>query len=79
MMKIIKCVLGETIDEIGTTRNAIAVESRVRPSTIYNIANNNVLSITFDTLTKILEALDVIAQEKGINRTFDVSDVFVYE
>jgi len=78
-MKKIKCTLRQTIEEIGTTRNAVAVESRVRPSTIYDITNNDVLSITFDTLTKILEALDVIAQEKGINREFDVSDVFVYE
>jgi len=78
-MKEIKCTLGKTIEDIGTTRNALSVQSRVRSNTIINIVNDEVSYITFDALTKILEALDVIAKEKGINRTFDVSDVFVYE
>ena len=78
-MKRIKCTLGKTIEELGTTRNALSVQSRVRSNTIINIVNDDVSSVTFETLTKILEALDVIAQEKGINRSFDVSDVFVYE
>jgi len=78
-MKDIKFTLGKTIEEIDTTANAVAVQARIRPNAVYDLVNKKAPSITFKTLTKILEALDVIAQEKDINRTFDVSDVFVYE
>jgi len=78
-MKDIKFTLGKTIEEIDTTANAVAVQARIRPNAVYDLVNKKAPSITFKTLTKILEALHVIAQEKDINRTFDVSDVFVYE
>ena len=74
-MKEIKCTLGKTIEDIGTTRNALPVQSRVRSNRIINIVNDEVSYVTFDVLTKILEALDVIAKEKGINRELDRKSV----
>lgn len=68
-----------TINELKITRNALAVEAKVRPLTINEIASGKVKQVNFVTLYKILDALNKIAIEKGINKTYSVSDIFDYK
>lgn len=77
-MERIECTLQETLDEIGISKNKLAVESKIRPNTIINIANDKAKSVNFDTLVKIISTLSSLAKENGIIRSFGVSDVFVY-
>jgi DNA-binding Xre family transcriptional regulator len=68
--------LEETLKDIDTTRNALAVESRVRPATINELVSGNAKQISFKTLKEIIEALNRISEEKGINNTYNVEDIF---
>lgn len=70
--------LEKTLGELGITRNALAVEAKIRPLTINEIVSGNVKQINFSTLESILEALNRIAKEKGKEKQFKVTDVFEY-
>ncbi|MEH7346002.1 helix-turn-helix domain-containing protein [Bacillus sp. JJ1532] len=70
--------LNETLDELNIKRNALAVEAKVRPLTINEIASGKAKQITFVTLKKILDALNQIAKDKGINKTYTIEDVVKY-
>ncbi|PKJ54664.1 helix-turn-helix domain-containing protein [Bacillus sp. SN10] len=70
--------LGETMEEIGITKNKLSVESKVRPATISNLVNGEVGLVRFDTLKAILDALNELASEKGIDKTYQIEDVVQY-
>ncbi|MEH7380859.1 XRE family transcriptional regulator [Bacillus sp. JJ1533] len=71
--------LGETLKELDdTTRNALAVEAKIRPLTINEIVNGEVKQINLRTLGDIIETLNRIAHEKGIQKKYNVTDIFEY-
>lgn len=71
--------LKDTIKRLNTTPNRIAVEAKVRPPTVYNMVENKTSRVSMDTLADIIDALNVIAEERGIQEEFDVEDVFIYK
>lgn len=72
----IRITLNETLEGNGKlTRNAIAVQAKIRPATLHDIVKGNSKSITFTTLSAILNAMN----ELDDTRSYDISDVFVYE
>lgn len=71
--------LDKTLKELGITRNALAVESKIRPLTVNEIESGKAKQINFVTLQSILKSINRIAAEKGINKTYTISDVFEYE
>ncbi|OMC97840.1 XRE family transcriptional regulator [Paenibacillus odorifer] len=73
-----KFKLGATLDVLGTTRNKIAVESKTRPATILDLAGGDTRTIKLDTLANILDALNELAKEKGIERTIGIDDIIEY-
>lgn len=77
-MSKIKFTIGKTLNSLNITKHKLATESKVRYNTITDMASNQTKSINIQTLTAILDALNEIANEKGIKRTIDVSDVFIY-
>jgi DNA-binding Xre family transcriptional regulator len=70
--------LEKTLTELDITRNALAVESKTRPLTINEIVSGKPKQINFSTLQSILVALNRIAAEKGINKKYNVTDIFEY-
>lgn len=70
--------LSKTLDELDIKRNALAVEAKVRPVTINELANGKAKQINFITLKKILDALNQFAKDKGINKTYTIEDVVKY-
>ncbi|OAK38929.1 control protein [Bacillus wiedmannii] len=70
--------LGETMEEIGITKNKLAVESKVRPATISNLVNGEVGLVRIDTLQSILDALNQLAAENNIDKTYRIEDVVQY-
>ncbi|GAA0427258.1 helix-turn-helix transcriptional regulator [Virgibacillus salarius] len=59
MKATVKLTLNETIEKTeGLTRNKIAVQGRIRPATISELCNGKSKSISFETLTKIIDALN---------------------
>ncbi len=71
----IKITLNETLENTTLTRNAIAVKAGIRPATLHELVNNKSKGITFETLSKILNAMN----ELDTTRTYDITDIFVYE
>ncbi|OMD44477.1 XRE family transcriptional regulator [Paenibacillus odorifer] len=73
-----KFKLGATLDLLGTTRNKIAVESKTRPATILDLASGDTRTVKLDTLANILDTLNALAKEKGIERTIGIDDIIEY-
>ncbi len=72
----IKITLNETLEgNRKLTRNAIAVQAKIRPATLHDIVKGNSKSITFATLGAILDAMN----ELDDTRSYDICDVFVYD
>lgn len=73
----IKITLGKTLEENkgNLTRNAIAVQAKVRPATLHDIVKGNSKSITFETLGAILDAMNELDE----TRSYDITEVFIYE
>jgi len=77
-MSKIKFTLGKTLNELNITKNKLAVESKVRYNTVMDMVTNQSKSINILTLMAILDTLNEIAEEKGLNREIDVDDIFIY-
>ncbi|MBT2682636.1 helix-turn-helix transcriptional regulator [Bacillus sp. ISL-37] len=71
--------LERSMGELKLTRNALAVEAKVRPATINDLVNGNAKQINFETLKAVIDALNRMAFEKGIVKRHTVEDVFTYE
>ncbi len=71
--------LGETLKELDTSRNALAVEAKIRPATINELVNGKMKQFNFETLADILKALNRITEEKGHLKKYNVNDVFEYD
>lgn len=72
-------MLPETLEELGMTRNALAVEAKVRPASINDIHSGKTRSINFETMADILDALNRTAFEQGKSKQHTVEDVFIYD
>lgn len=61
----VKITLNETINKYeGLTRNAVAVEAKVRPATVNDLCSNVSKAIKFDTLERIVNALNTLTGER---------------
>lgn len=71
--------LEDTLKELGITKNALSVESKVRPGTIADIVNGKAKSVSFETLTAIIDALNRIRLESGKEpKRYGIEDVFTH-
>lgn len=71
--------LGKTLDELKITKNRLAVEAKIRPNTISNLVNGDVNSIRMDTLQAIIDTLNMLAKENGIEKGYGITDVLIHE
>jgi len=78
-MSIIKSTLQQTLDELEITRNKLSVESKVRAATLQSIVDEKASSIRFDTLIALLDTINEIAQQKGLNKRYGIEDIIKYE
>lgn len=76
---MIKITLQNTLDELGITRNKLAVESKIRPATLHSLVKGHGAMIKFETLDALLNAINEIAIEKNINKRYTITDIIDYE
>jgi predicted transcriptional regulator len=74
----IEFVLSKTLKELDITPNYLAVESKVRPNTVYSMTSGEAKSLRVDILEKILITLNEIAETKGIQRVITTDDVVTF-
>ncbi|WP_088049799.1 helix-turn-helix domain-containing protein [Virgibacillus dakarensis] len=81
MKATVKITLDETIKKSKgeLTRNKIAVQGRIRPATISELCNGKSKSISFDTLTRILDAMNEINHQNGGKKRYQIEDVLTVE
>lgn len=70
----VKVTLGETLDSVGLSRNAIAVEGKIRPATIGELCNGKSKAISFETLERIVNALTTLTGDR-----YEISDILTIE
>lgn len=62
---LIKVTLEDTIKRHhGLSRNAIAVEGKIRPATLSELVNGKSKAVSFETLTRIIRAMDTLTGER---------------
>ncbi|MEY8731009.1 XRE family transcriptional regulator [Peribacillus frigoritolerans] len=71
--------LNAILGEIKETRNKIAVEAKVRPATIYDMAEGKTKRIELATIESILDVINEFARNvEGLNKTYTIDDLFKY-
>ncbi|OPH47595.1 hypothetical protein BC351_10410 [Paenibacillus ferrarius] len=71
--------LDEILNELGITRNHLAVEAKVRPTTLLEMVHGKTQAVKFDTLIKILDTLNIIAFKNCFERRYTIGDLIKYE
>ncbi|MEK4081592.1 helix-turn-helix domain-containing protein [Solibacillus sp. FSL K6-1126] len=72
----IKITLNETLERDGCklTKNAIAVEAKIRPGTLSDLVNGKSKGVTFDTIEKVIDAMNRLDPSGH----YKLTDVFDY-
>jgi DNA-binding Xre family transcriptional regulator len=70
--------LGNVLHELEITKNALAVEAKVRPATVATYAKGDVSRIEVDTLINLLDAINRIAAGRGIKKKYGIEDIVTY-
>lgn len=73
-----KYELSSVLEELGQTRNWLAVESKVRPGTIYDLHDGKTKRIELETMERILYVLNSYAKQKGIEVTYTLDSLISY-
>lgn len=78
--KNVRFVLKDTLEELSSSGvnisgYRIAVESKIRPNSIYDILENRKKTISLEHLSAIRNALNIIAKEEGLPQKFDITDI----
>ena len=60
----VKITLEHTLNKAGLSRNAVAVEGKIRPATISELINGKSKLISFDTLQRIVTAINTLTGER---------------
>ncbi|MFS1519657.1 helix-turn-helix domain-containing protein [Bacillus sp. SCS-151] len=77
-MNGIHCKLNEILEELDLSFYRIALDSGIRKSTISDLVNNRMKGIRMSTLYELIHTLNQLAAEKGIDKKYDVGDLFHY-
>lgn len=70
----VKITLNDTLNKRRLSRNAVAVEGKIRPATISELCNDKSKAISFDTLQRIILALNALTGEEH-----SVDDVIIID
>lgn len=70
--------LEHILNDLGITKNKLAVEAKLRPNLISELVEGKTKAVKLDTLAKILETLNRLSREQGLSNIYDVGDLFSY-
>ncbi len=70
--------LDNVLEDLELTRNALAVRAGVRPATLADLHEGKTKRVELPTFAKILDALNAVAREKGINETYTIDSIVEY-
>jgi DNA-binding Xre family transcriptional regulator len=70
--------LGKILAELDMTKNALAVEGKIRPATLSKYEKGEVDRIEVATLTGILDTANRLAVQKGEAPKYGIEDLITY-
>ena len=76
MKATVKITLGQTLIDNDITRNAVAVEGKIRPATIGELCNGKSKAISFDTLERIVNAMNTLDKN---GKQYGIHDILTIE
>ena len=76
MIAKVKITLNDTLEYNGLTRNAVAVEGKIRPATISELCNGKSKAISFETLERIANAMTTL---DNTGKLYGIHDVLTIE
>ncbi|MGE6756244.1 helix-turn-helix domain-containing protein [Rossellomorea sp. NPDC071047] len=71
--------LDRVLEDLDISPNRLSVEAKVRPNTIYNMVYNEAVRFHFDTVIKVLVALNEIADQEGIHKEYNIGDILEFK
>jgi DNA-binding Xre family transcriptional regulator len=71
--------LGDILEELAISKNALAVEGKIRPATVAKYETGDMGRIEIETLVGMLDTLNRMAAEKGLNKTYSIEDLIEYK
>jgi predicted transcriptional regulator len=74
----IEFTLQQVLDELHITGSRIASISNIRSNTIYEMVNNTTKSVNMKTLAKLIDTLNEVSRDRGINKRIEISDILRY-
>ncbi|MCU5196457.1 helix-turn-helix domain-containing protein [Enterococcus faecium] len=74
----IQFTLEKTLNELNMSPYRLSVISQVRSNTITDMVNNQSSRINISTLELIITSLNKIADERNLDRSYNIDDVFIY-
>ncbi|MED1406928.1 hypothetical protein P4U07_30045 [Bacillus mycoides] len=74
----IQFTLAKTLNDLNISPYRFSVISTVRSNTITDMVNNQSSRLNISTLELIITALNKIAEERKLDYSYDISDVFIY-
>jgi len=76
----VKITLDDTINNTDNlTRNKIAVEGKIRPATLSELCNGKSKAISFETLTRIIDAMNKLNHQDGGKRRYKLEDIMTVD
>ncbi|WP_172249920.1 helix-turn-helix domain-containing protein [Saccharibacillus deserti] len=76
---MIKIVLEESLERLGVSMRQLALRAGLRPNTVTELTGNRAKQANFETLDKILNAMNEIAEERKLRVSFSILDIISYE
>lgn len=76
MNATVKITLGQTLIDNDITRNAVAVEGKIRPATISELCNGGSKALSFDTLARIVNAMNTLDKN---GKLYGIHDILTIE
>ncbi|MCY8099437.1 helix-turn-helix transcriptional regulator [Bacillus swezeyi] len=67
--------LNDILDELGITKNKLAVEAKVRPATIGDLCDGKTKRLELETIEKILNVLNDFSEAKS----YTIDDIILYK
>ncbi|ALS22089.1 hypothetical protein [Paenibacillus naphthalenovorans] len=77
-MSRIEFTINDTLEELGITKNKLAVEAKLRPNLILELTSGDTKAIKIETLVRILDTINFIAHSQGVEKKYNVENIIRY-
>lgn len=71
--------LENVLEQLGVTKNHLAVETKIRPATILDLSKGKTRRVELATIETLLDEINKIARDRGIEKVYTIDDLIKYQ